>query len=278
VSILNREVKIAGRQLTLWKLLAAPVILSMACCGTLLIIPTPDQPEESASVAEPTREPTREATRAPTQASTLTDTPTVTPEPTDEPTQPPTATPTMRPSPTKTPRPSPTPTSPPDAIVARENLNMRSGPGTEFEVLMTLEQGDELEIIGTTSDQTWLNVRHDTRSGWVVASCCMVNKALSQALVVATVPVATQAPAPTSPPQPTNPPQPTSPPAPATQPPPTAAPQPGVCSCSGDLYNCGDFGTHAAAQACFDYCMSVGAGDIHRLDGNNDGVACESLP
>jgi hypothetical protein len=54
-----------------------------------------------------------------------------------------------------------------------------------------------------------------------------------------------------------------------------------VCSCSGDLYNCtlSDFPTHAQAQACYDYCISQSAGDIHRLDGNdNDGLACESLP
>jgi hypothetical protein len=36
--------------------------------------------------------------------------------------------------------------------------------------------------------------------------------------------------------------------------------------------------THAAAQACFDYCMDVTGRDIHRLDGDNDGIACESLP
>jgi len=51
-----------------------------------------------------------------------------------------------------------------------------------------------------------------------------------------------------------------------------------ACSCSGDLYNCADFQTHASAQACFDYCVSQGRGDIHKLDGNNDGLACESLP
>jgi len=51
-----------------------------------------------------------------------------------------------------------------------------------------------------------------------------------------------------------------------------------VCSCSGNIYNCSDFGTHASAQACFEYCKSIGRGDIHRLDGDSDGVACESLP
>jgi hypothetical protein len=66
---------------------------------------------------------------------------------------------------------------------------------------------------------------------------------------------------------------------PTTAPPPPTSPPPApVCDCSGNIYNCGDFGTHAAAQACYEYCLSLGVGDIHRLDGDNDGVACESLP
>ena len=31
-------------------------------------------------------------------------------------------------------------------------------------------------------------------------------------------------------------------------------------------------------QACYLYCMHLRYGDIHRLDGDNDGVACEALP
>ncbi len=55
-------------------------------------------------------------------------------------------------------------------------------------------------------------------------------------------------------------------------------PSGGTCSCNGDTLNCGDFGSHSSAQSCFNYCMSIGAGDIHKLDGNNDGNACENLP
>jgi micrococcal nuclease len=66
---------------------------------------------------------------------------------------------------------------------------------------------------------------------------------------------------------------PTPTPPPLTQPSPTAA-----CDCSGNIYNCSDFGTHAEAQACYEYCKSLGHGDIHWLDGDNDGIACESLP
>jgi len=49
-----------------------------------------------------------------------------------------------------------------------------------------------------------------------------------------------------------------------------------VCDCSGNLYNCADFSTTAAAQACYDYCIHQGKGDVHRLDADKDGYACES--
>jgi len=114
----------------------------------------------------------------------------------------------------------------------------------------------------------------------------------------------TPTPRPTKTPQPTKPPTtstvaPTLPPAPtSTVPPvvpPTKTPQPtavptelsapteapppaAICDCSGNVYNCSDFGTHAQAQACHDYCISLGCGDIHKLDRDNDGLACESLP
>lgn len=60
----------------------------------------------------------------------------------------------------------------------------------------------------------------------------------------------------------------------------TAPPASGgeVCSCAGGL-DCKDFTTHNQAQACYEYCKSLGHGDVHGLDGNDqDGLACESLP
>jgi len=45
--------------------------------------------------------------------------------------------------------------------------------------------------------------------------------------------------------------------------------------CSYNAYNCGDFSTHAEAQKVFDMC---GSGDVHKLDRDGDGIACESLP
>lgn len=58
-----------------------------------------------------------------------------------------------------------------------------------------------------------------------------------------------------------------------TEPPPGAGLPP--CAQGGGDCNCGDFATHAEAQAFFD---SQGPGDPHGLDADDDGIACESLP
>jgi hypothetical protein len=50
------------------------------------------------------------------------------------------------------------------------------------------------------------------------------------------------------------------------------------CSCSSNIMDCSNFDTHATAQTCFDYCKSQGAGDIHELDADGNGLACEQLP
>lgn len=47
--------------------------------------------------------------------------------------------------------------------------------------------------------------------------------------------------------------------------------------CSSNQYNCADFSTHAEAQEAFEYCGGT-SNDIHDLDRDNDGLACESLP
>jgi hypothetical protein len=75
------------------------------------------------------------------------------------------------------------------------------------------------------------------------------------------------------PPTPTHLPQPTV--APPTQ---TPSGEAAVCDCSGDIYDCSDFSTHTEAQVCYEYCKSLGRGDIHCLDRDDDGIACESLP
>ncbi|MEZ4641773.1 MAG: excalibur calcium-binding domain-containing protein [Chloroflexota bacterium] len=69
---------------------------------------------------------------------------------------------------------------------------------------------------------------------------------------------------------------PTSQPVPLPTNTPTAPPACGICSY--DAYNCSDFSTQAQAQACYEYCLGQVGYDVHRLDADDDGVACESLP
>jgi len=47
--------------------------------------------------------------------------------------------------------------------------------------------------------------------------------------------------------------------------------------CSYDKYNCADFKTQSEAQNAFEYCKSLGKGDVYRLDRDGDGIVCESL-
>lgn len=51
-----------------------------------------------------------------------------------------------------------------------------------------------------------------------------------------------------------------------------------VYECANDTYNCGNFTTRAQAQQVLDYCTQQGKGDIHQLDKDGNGKACESLP
>lgn len=66
---------------------------------------------------------------------------------------------------------------------------------------------------------------------------------------------------------------PADPPPPVTPPPVT----PSVPANPGDTKNCSDFANYAAAKAWFDYYYPY-YGDIAKLDGNKDGIPCESLP
>ena len=51
-----------------------------------------------------------------------------------------------------------------------------------------------------------------------------------------------------------------------------------VCQCAYDKFSCSDFPNQKRAQACYDFCYSLGKGDVHHLDDNGDGIACNGLP
>jgi hypothetical protein len=62
---------------------------------------------------------------------------------------------------------------------------------------------------------------------------------------------------------------------PAT-PTPEPTPRP-VCDCSGNLYNCADFASAQEAQDCYATCQTEVGSDVHLLDGDENGVVCETV-
>lgn len=183
------------------------------------------------------------------------------------------------PQPTATIRDKPTNTAQPTATAPLKaqftsGTNIRLGPNTSYSVITTGPTDSEVEIIARTEDGRWVNVLlSNGGSGWVWAeNVALIGVDTVDEILIAIIvpaPIDTSAPVQQSTISPaTSPPQPTSPP-----------PASAICACSGDTLNCSDFSTHAQAQACHNYCVGIGAGDIHGLDGNdNDGLACESLP
>jgi len=50
------------------------------------------------------------------------------------------------------------------------------------------------------------------------------------------------------------------------------------CICTHNAYDCKDFQSQILAQFCFYHCMKLVGQDIHWLDDDNDGKACELNP
>jgi hypothetical protein len=48
-------------------------------------------------------------------------------------------------------------------------------------------------------------------------------------------------------------------------------------NCSSNKYNCPNFTTHKEAQEVYEICGGI-KNDIHHLDRDKDGLACETLP
>jgi hypothetical protein len=175
----------------------------------------------------------------------------------------------------------------PIIIVSVNAANTRNGPGTNYEKITLVPNGEELQVLGTDNSGTWYNViLPDGDHAWIAASVVDDSNLDISIEIAETIPAPAttsstetleQAPQlPAAPVTPLPPPPTAEPPPPPSAPP--EAPQAAVCECGYDAYNCSSFGTHNTAQACFNYCRSLGVGDIHRLDRDNDGSACESLP
>ncbi|MCZ0938426.1 MAG: excalibur calcium-binding domain-containing protein [Caldilineaceae bacterium] len=176
---------------------------------------------------------------------------------------------TATPTSTTTPTSSPIPT--PYFVVTVERANMREGPGPSFSVITTVSQGDRFNAQAFNPSRTWiLFCCVSGRSGWIYEPLLIVTHAER-------IPIATDIPSsPTYTPTST-----ASSPTPTRTNTPTPTPTPSNGCYPHDPHgpdlDCKDFNTQREAQACF---ITAGGPDRdpHRLDGDNDGIACEHLP
>jgi uncharacterized protein YgiM (DUF1202 family) len=133
--------------------------------------------DAAGAISEPTAAATDTPAPQPTATLTATQTPTSTPSATVTPS--PTATATHTATPTSTPTATPTATATPTllapgdtglfgVITANQTVNVRSGPGTAFGVIGTLEPGERVRVFGPNGDGTWIEVElNPGRTGWV---------------------------------------------------------------------------------------------------------------
>jgi hypothetical protein len=96
--------------------------------------------------------------------------------------------------------PVPPATSTPEGVVitiTRAVQNVRTGPGTNYEVLGQLRQGEQARVIGASIDLSWVVIEFRGQQGWLSRSILDIFGDLN------TVPVIAPPPTPTPPPSPT---------------------------------------------------------------------------
>lgn len=86
--------------------------------------------------------------------------------------------------PTQTSRPTATQSTEIQLLVSAANL--RSGPGTESDIIGIVESGEHSELLGKNADGSWLKVRTtDGRIGWIGSSVVQVNNDADLEIVAA---------------------------------------------------------------------------------------------
>jgi hypothetical protein len=71
---------------------------------------------------------------------------------------------------------TPTPAILKPIVTASENeINLRNGPGTDYEVVGTLPAGESLEIVGRNTNSSWWQVSTQTGLAWVAAEVVAAN-------------------------------------------------------------------------------------------------------
>jgi uncharacterized protein YraI len=85
----------------------------------------------------------------------------------------------------------------PGLTVSGDNINVRSGPGTNYEVIGQLQNGASAAIRGKSADGAWWQIIYPSApngSGWVSASVTQANSEASNAPVATAPPAPTRAP------------------------------------------------------------------------------------
>jgi hypothetical protein len=134
-----------------------------------------------------------------------------------------------------------------------------------------LDANQIVSILGRHTNGLWYLLADGS---WILAA----SVANAPALLPLVFPTPTPTPTITPPPTPTGTPEPPTPAPPTLTPTPTSLDEV-VCSCEPDQYACLShyFPTRGEAQACYEYCFRVTGQDIHKLDLDRNGLACEAL-
>ena len=174
--------------------------------------------------------------------------------------EPPPATATNRPVP-----PTDTPVSVPHFTVNSDQVNVRTGPGTAFSIIGTVEQGDRFDIGGRNVDGDWLEFCCvNGQRGWIYAQLLIVSQETTSIPLAQNIPPApTPANTPVSSPNT---------PTPAPQPPPAQGGN------ALELYDDNNNGRITCAEA-----RAHGIAPVSRdhpayqymTDRDNDGIVCE---
>lgn len=139
-----------NRGYMLWAVLLVASLL-LASCGRSEPEPTPT----------PTKTPVGAAGQAPQPATT----PSPATDGSQSAPQPANTQPAANPDPA-----TPTAAAAVFAVVDADLLNVRSGPGTNFDVVTTVSRGERYQIIGRSQDNSWVQLGNEGRElGWVAA-------------------------------------------------------------------------------------------------------------
>ncbi len=90
------------------------------------------------------------------------------------------------------------PTATPDGVVItvrNQVINVRSGPGTDYEILGQLRQGEQARVIGTSQDLQWVVIEFRATQGWMFVDLLDIFGDLRTLPIIAPPPTPTPLPA-----------------------------------------------------------------------------------